>query len=112
MASAEGADQTPTLVYARKLISISRASSDAQIAQPEIARIDIDQFSDREQEMLGYLRARLSNQEMAQRSCVSANTVKYHLKNIYKKLDVTRRIDAYNLLPRLSSTTEEATTES
>ncbi|PTU30910.1 LuxR C-terminal-related transcriptional regulator [Stenotrophobium rhamnosiphilum] len=103
VASTEGADPTPILAFARKLISIARASSDSQILPPEIALIDIDQFSDKEQEILGYLSARLSNQEMAQRSCVSTNTVKYHLKNIYRKLDVARRIDAYNLLPRLRS---------
>lgn len=51
----------------------------------------VEQLSERELIVLGYLPSRLSNVEIAARLYVSVNTLKTHLKNIYRKLDVTSR---------------------
>lgn len=38
----------------------------------------------------------LTNKQMAERQFVSVNTIKYHLKNLFLKLDVTNRTHAIN----------------
>lgn len=48
----------------------------------------------RELEVLSALAAGHSNKEIAAQEGVSANTIKYHLKNIYEKLDVHTRSQA------------------
>jgi LuxR family maltose regulon positive regulatory protein len=54
----------------------------------------VEQLSDREQVVLRYLPSRLSNAEIADALFVSVNTLKTHLKAIYRKLSVTNRKDA------------------
>lgn len=53
-------------------------------------------MSEREHEVLGLLAEGLSNQEIAERLFVSANTVKTHLARVYGKLEVSRRTQAVN----------------
>lgn len=48
-------------------------------------------FSLREIEIVELLIAGKSNKEVADQLYISINTVKYHIKNIYKKLDITSR---------------------
>ena len=48
----------------------------------------------REQEILNYMTLGLTNEQIAQKACVSITTVKAHLKSIYKKLGITNRIQA------------------
>ena len=54
----------------------------------------IEQLSERERETLSYLPSRLSNAEIAQELGVSINTLKTHLKHIYRKLEVDGRREA------------------
>jgi LuxR family maltose regulon positive regulatory protein len=54
----------------------------------------VEQLSERELEVLRYLPSRLSNAEIAVRLFVSVNTLKTHLKAIYRKLGVTSRSGA------------------
>jgi LuxR family maltose regulon positive regulatory protein len=54
----------------------------------------VEQLSEREMEVLRYLPSRLSNAEIAARLYVSVNTLKTHLKAIYRKLGVTSRSEA------------------
>lgn len=51
-------------------------------------------LSKREIEVLQYIAAGLSNDEISDKLFVSNNTVKTHIKNIYSKLDVKNRIQA------------------
>ncbi|WP_299524037.1 tetratricopeptide repeat protein [uncultured Lutibacter sp.] len=51
-------------------------------------------LSKREIEVLQYIAAGLSNDEISEEMFVSNNTVKTHIKNIYSKLDVKNRIQA------------------
>ena len=54
----------------------------------------LEPLSERELSVLRYLPSRLSNREIGDELYVSLNTVKSHLKTIYRKLDVERRDDA------------------
>ncbi len=51
-------------------------------------------LSQREMEVLQKLADGLPNAELAAQLTVSENTVRFHLKNIYEKLDVTNRTEA------------------
>jgi len=53
-----------------------------------------DRLSERELAVLSYLPTMLTTAEIAAELYVSVNTVKTHLKSIYRKLDVPRRRDA------------------
>lgn len=52
----------------------------------------------REQEVLELLYQGLSNQQIAKRLFISMNTLKFHLKNIYRKLGVSSRLEAIKKL--------------
>lgn len=51
-------------------------------------------FSGKEEKVARLLVAGLSNDEIAAKLFVSPNTVKFHIKNLYRKLGVTKRFDA------------------
>jgi LuxR family transcriptional regulator, maltose regulon positive regulatory protein len=53
-----------------------------------------DPLSEREQAILGYLPTMMSNQEVAGEMLISVNTVKTHLKAIYRKLEASGRREA------------------
>ena len=55
---------------------------------------DNSQFSEREQEVTELLLQGKSNKQIALALGISASTVEYHLKNIYKKLQVNSRTEA------------------
>ncbi|MFL5917763.1 MAG: LuxR C-terminal-related transcriptional regulator [Gaiellaceae bacterium] len=54
----------------------------------------LEPLSAREGEVLRFLPTMMSNADIASELFVSVNTVKTHVKSIYRKLDVTRRQDA------------------
>jgi ATP/maltotriose-dependent transcriptional regulator MalT len=54
----------------------------------------VEPLSDRELEVLQLLSDVQTNQEIARTLCISINTVKSHLKNIYGKLGVRSRRQA------------------
>jgi LuxR family maltose regulon positive regulatory protein len=54
----------------------------------------LEPLSPREEAILRYLPTTLSNREIASELFVTANTVKTHLRSIYRKLDVASRRDA------------------
>ena len=51
----------------------------------------------RESEILGALAGGQSNKEMARKFWVSDQTIKYHLTNVYRKLQVRSRTEAVRL---------------
>lgn len=56
----------------------------------------LEPLTRREIDILVFLANGASNKEIARRTQVSENTVKFHLKNIYAKLAVTSRLQAIN----------------
>lgn len=65
--------------------------------KPVIGRFNLataEALSKRELEVLQYIAAGHSNEEIADRLYVSVNTIKTHTSNIYNKLDVKRRTQA------------------
>jgi LuxR family maltose regulon positive regulatory protein len=54
----------------------------------------VEPLTDRERDVLRFLPSRLTVREIADELCVSVNTVKFHLRVIYRKLGVNSRADA------------------
>jgi len=73
------------------------------VAAPQLgpARELVDQLTEREFMVLTMLPTRASNAEIADRLGVSVNTVKTHLKHIYRKLAVDGRNDAVAAAERM-----------
>ena len=76
---------------------------------PSLGREDVSRaetLTSREVELLGYLDAGFSNQQIADRVDVAPATIKWHLRNLYGKLGVSNRSAAVararvlNRLPR------------
>ena len=53
-------------------------------------------LTNRQSEILLLIKSGYSNQIISKKTGISINTVKYHLKKIYKKLNVNNRIGAIN----------------
>jgi DNA-binding CsgD family transcriptional regulator len=60
--------------------------------------LDIHQFSKREKEVMKLLLQGKSNKQIALSLGIAQSTVEYHLKNVYKKLQVSSRTEAVLLL--------------
>ncbi len=56
--------------------------------------IIVEPLSDREREVLRHLSAMLSTAEIGAEMYISVNTVKTHLRSIYRKLSAARRGEA------------------
>jgi LuxR family maltose regulon positive regulatory protein len=65
--------------------SDARGSAPAELLEPLTAR---------ESDVLRYLPTMMSNADIASELFVSVNTIKSHVKSIYRKLDATQRRDA------------------
>jgi LuxR family maltose regulon positive regulatory protein len=67
-------------------------------------RIDlIEPLTERERDVLRFLPSRLTLREIADELYVSVNTLKFHLKVIYRKLGVNSRAEAAEVARRLAS---------
>lgn len=62
--------------------------------RPEKNADSLSSISDREREILDGLARGLRNKEIGAKLCVSENTVRSHLRNIYEKLHVESRAEA------------------
>ena len=57
-------------------------------------------LTSREEEILGLIREGLSNKEIADRLCITPNTVKNHVRNILEKLQIHSRMEAVMIAVR------------
>jgi LuxR family maltose regulon positive regulatory protein len=78
--------------------SYAQAVSEAQPSQPSPPssthpnQLLLEPLTERELEILTLIAAGLKNKEIAQQLIISLNTVLYHIKNIYGKLGVRKRV--------------------
>lgn len=77
--------------YALELLKICRASHEPAQECPRLAR---DSLSPRERNILELIATSQSNKEIARTLGITPETVKSHLKNIFVKLAVTKRVQA------------------
>ncbi|MCD4789104.1 MAG: helix-turn-helix transcriptional regulator, partial [Bacteroidales bacterium] len=67
--------------------------------EPEITSKEFSikyELTERETEVLHLISEGMPNADIGKKIFVSTNTVKYHIKNIYLKLDVKNRVEALN----------------
>lgn len=112
-AGATGYLSKSTFVFPSRLLSAIREVSDGgapmdpKIARKLIGRLNKVQpfealLSDRETEVLDLLCEGLSYRIIAKKLFVSPNTVRFHLKNIYKKMEVNSRHEAVMKVNKMS----------
>ena len=80
-------------VFAGELLTALEEGTAAMTGEPE-ARLLLEPLSERELAVLRFLPTMMSNAEIAGEMFVSVNTVKTHLKHVYRKLDVADRREA------------------
>lgn len=93
-----GGQAPPSPLYIDRLRSaISHARALAEAPFPD-TRPDFAQYtlSEREMQVLRLLAGTMSNREIGNELYLSVNTVKSHVKNLYAKLGVNRRVEAVN----------------
>jgi LuxR family maltose regulon positive regulatory protein len=78
------------LVFARRLL----AAMPRATARSANSLVDADQLSDRELDVLRLLAGGQSYKEIGERLFLSLNTVQFHIKSIYRKLAVNKRMQA------------------
>ena len=87
-------------------MGLTVAASTATQVEPAL----VEDLSSRELEVLLLLPTHLSTVELARRLYVSSNTVRSHIKAIYRKLDVNSRSEAVHRASGLGLLTKEAST--
>ncbi|HSR30282.1 MAG TPA: LuxR C-terminal-related transcriptional regulator, partial [Anaerolineae bacterium] len=75
--------------------AVERAMMSSDSAQAPLALVE--PLSERELEVLRLVAAGLSNREIAEQLVITVGTVKWHINNIYGKMDVRRRTEAVAL---------------
>jgi len=83
--------------YVERLLGAARGQTavNAKPSQTPVANLTlVEPLSDREMEIILLISAGHSNQEIADKSFVALSTVKWHINNIYGKLQVTSRTQA------------------
>ncbi|HTK05634.1 MAG TPA: LuxR C-terminal-related transcriptional regulator [Ktedonobacteraceae bacterium] len=84
--------------YARSILHAFRSLLPVHVRDPQRTECPLPKLlSPQERRVLTLLVAGRSNLEIAQELIVSTNTVKVHVKNIYRKLAVTRRVEAVSV---------------
>lgn len=80
--------------YPGTIADLTGAVAGEPTTSPTPVQVGVDPLTERELTVLRHLRSMMSTAEIASMLCVSANTVKTHVKNVYRKLGVSRRRDA------------------
>jgi LuxR family transcriptional regulator, maltose regulon positive regulatory protein len=70
------------------------AAMPGESAKGKTKPVDAERFSDRELEVLRLLATGLTYEEIGRQLFLSLNTVQFHVKNIYGKLQVNKRVQA------------------
>ena len=73
-------------------VSITRLKNPANLVEP---------LTERELDVVRFLPSRLTVREIADELYISQNTLKFHLKVIYRKLGVSSRAEASEMVRRM-----------
>lgn len=82
---------SPNLVRLLQALNVVIEPAPANLVPPPVDSIDVQHFSRRELEILELVLQKRSNKQIASALFITAETVKWHLKNLYKKLGVSDR---------------------
>jgi LuxR family maltose regulon positive regulatory protein len=97
--------EIPLISHARTLLSAFAQEAGTQLTEEQAPlRKDallLEPLSEQEQRVLRLLVAGRSNPEIANTLVISLNTVKTHVQNLYRKLDVHNRVEASETARRL-----------
>lgn len=78
--------------------NVTKEEEDPELLQLKIRKIaQENQLTDREEEVLTHLSKNRTNQQIADALFVSVNTIKYHTRNIYQKLDLSNKKEVLTL---------------
>jgi LuxR family maltose regulon positive regulatory protein len=88
-----------SLAYAKRLLQAWNAAS---AKEPS----DKERLTEQEKNVLRFMAEGLSNKEIAPRLHITSETVKFHLKNIYRKLGAKNRVQALQRAAELMMTDE------
>ena len=88
---------TPTPDLAPYVNELIDAATTVPVARPRPVTTLVEQLSDREVTVLRYLCSRLTYQEIASALYISLNTLKSHVKSVYRKLCVASRQEAVEI---------------
>ena len=69
----------------------------SELQNPILSKNKIELLSVREREIFQLITLRKSNKEIANELNVSVNTVKFHIKNIYEKLEIKSRKEVLSM---------------
>jgi DNA-binding NarL/FixJ family response regulator len=89
--------EDPEILFATLTAVIKGRICIPYTALSKISATPFQQLTSRESELLGMLANGWTNVQIAARTGISENTVKYHLKNLYDKLEVRNRAMAVAL---------------
>ncbi len=86
------AEPRVSLNYISRLLAVFEATPPS----PALIEAAVEPLSDRELEILRLIAANRSNQEIAQELVLSLSTVKWHITNLFGKLQARNRLEAVN----------------
>lgn len=76
--------------YSQQLINLT-------LSETQKSKYSIEELSQRERQIFNLIVLVKTNKEIANELIISVNTVKFHVKNIYEKLNIKSRREAQNL---------------
>jgi LuxR family maltose regulon positive regulatory protein len=85
------------ILHAMGAVAAHRSSDDMK---PDMDAFPLAPLTDREKDILEKLAIGFSSPELADKLCISVNTIRYHLRNIYSKLGGNNRLQAVALARR------------
>ncbi len=98
----EGQIVAPPPVMMRALRELSDTSSRTQISNPAVPKSAAVYLTRREKEIVKCIARGLKNKEIGDQLFISEKTVKTHINNIFRKLEVENRLQAINKVYELN----------
>ncbi|WP_428311210.1 LuxR C-terminal-related transcriptional regulator [Hydrocarboniphaga sp.] len=94
----KGLKPDAVLCHVGHLLDVAGGASAGGVAAAVDAAGLIASLTERERRLMRFVAEGLSNKDLADRLSVSTNTVKWHLRNIFQKLQIANRVQAIALM--------------